>query len=410
MAKKTRKTSDGRHVLKSGEYERKRGGFEYKFVDASGVRCSVSAATLQELREKEKTCTRNNSDGVATSKGRKTLDFYYEKWKKTKRGLKPRTFNNYVYMYEHFVRPELGGRKIETLKHSVIKEFYCKLIDKKILAINTLDNIQNVLYQVFSLAVQDDCIRINPCEKTMKEIKREFVHEKKKSLTPAEQERFKACIKDTAWEPLFGIMLRTGLRIGEVAGLTWDDIDEDAGVLHVRRSLNYFKDQAQGEMLRIVSTPKTSAGCRDLPLSDELKALFELQRTTGKKCTVAIDGVSNFVFGTKIGGTIQQGTVNKAIKRIVRDANLEAGEDDVLIPDFSCHCLRRTFATNCVRAGVSLPVLMAWMGHADVDTTMAFYVEVQGDMSDIADEAVRKYIEEIAEMANKREQKRRAKA
>ena len=406
MSKKTRKTSDGRHVLKTGEYERARGGFEFKFIDVTGKQCSISASTLTELREKEKLVNRSNAEGVAISKGRKSLNYYFEIWKKQKRGLKPTTFNNYLYMYDHFVRDDIGMRNIDKLKYTDIKGFYCRLRDNGVMTVRTLEVIHNVLYQIFTMAVRDDVIRVNPCDGVLAELKRESPREKKAALTLAEQSRFLEYVEGTAWEPIFGVMLRTGLRIGEVAGLCWDDVDIENGLLHIRRNLTYFKDQGRGEMLRCVSTPKTDNGFRDLPLGDDLLQLFELQKKIGKPCSAVVDGVSGFVFGTRFGGNIQQGTVNKAIKRITRDANADACDGDVLIRDFSCHTLRRTFATNAVRAGVALPVLMKWMGHSDVETTIDYYIEVQDDMTEIADEAIRNYIEEVAKMSKQKKGKK----
>lgn len=95
MAKETRKTKDGRYVLRAGEYERKnKKGFDFKYRDEFGHQHTIGALTLQELREKEKTVVRDKIDGISTSKQRQTVNDFYALWKHQKRGLKPNTASN----------------------------------------------------------------------------------------------------------------------------------------------------------------------------------------------------------------------------------------------------------------------------------------------------------------------------
>lgn len=86
MSRETRKTRDGRYVLRPGEYERKgQKGFIYKWRDDTGRQCSVSALTLKELRDKKEQVQKDRLDGLKRTRQRKTLNDYFEIWKKQKR-------------------------------------------------------------------------------------------------------------------------------------------------------------------------------------------------------------------------------------------------------------------------------------------------------------------------------------
>lgn len=391
MAKETRKTKDGRYVLRPGEYERKeKKGFDYVWRDKYGHQHKIGALTLQELRQREREIQRDELDGLHTSRQRNTLNDFYDLWKTQKRGLKQNTYSNYVWMYETFVSQTLGKKRIMDIKESDVVAFYNDLYDKGI-AVNTLDNIQTVLHQVFHVAVKDDAIRRNVSDGALRELKSANPREKKKALTPEELERFREVIADSVWYPVFTVMSWTGMRVGEVAGLTWDDIDYKSGIIHVQRTLVYYKDQESGKMERRLNTTKTPASFRELPLNEHIIKALQYQKEKCLPCTAEIDGVSGFVFSTRFKDTQSQQTLNRAIKRIVHDANSEK-DAAVLLPDFSCHTLRHTYATNLARAGVNQAITMYLMGHTDISTTVEVYTDVQKDMAARGDEQLRAWL------------------
>ena len=391
MAKETRKTKDGRYVLRTGEYERtKKKGFEYKYRDEFGHQHTIGAMTLKELREKEKAVTKDKADGISTSRQRQTLNDFYVLWKHQKRGLKANTFSNYTWMYDTFVSQTLGRMKVMDIRESDVVEFYNTLYDKG-LAVTTLDNVQTVLHQVFQLAVRDDAVRRNVTDNALKELKKSNPREKKKALTPDELRRFREVIAGTVWYPVFTTMSWTGMRVGEAAGLTWDDIDYDAGVIHIQRTLVYYKDQTTGKMERRLNTTKTPASFRDVPLNRHIIEALDYQRQNCPPCMANVDGVSGFIFSTRFKDTQSQQTLNRALKRIIKEANSEK-DAPVLLPEFSCHTLRRTHATNLARAGVNQAVTMALLGHTDLATTISVYTDVQKDMAAQGDEQLRAWL------------------
>lgn len=398
MAGKGQKRKDkDRIVLRTGEGQRPNGTYEYRWTDKTGKRRRVYAKTLEELREKEKDIERDKSDGIKAEARYVTVNELFDLWKQIKRGLKDNTFQNYQYMYNTFVRPEFGKKRISTLKKTDVKRFYNYLADERGLQASTIDSIHTVLHQVLDMAVDDSYIRNNPSNNVLKELKQSHVFktEKRKALTRPQQDLLLDFLQRNHtynhWYPIFAVMLGTGLRVGEATGLRWCDIDLDNGMVDVNHTLVYYCHRNEVEKNGCyfnVNTPKTETSTRQVPMMDFVKEAFlkekEYQENLGVECKAIVDGYTDFVFVNRFGNVQHQGTLNKAIRRIIRDCNDEVlmkGEDDpVLLPHFSCHTLRHTFTTRMCEAGVNVKVIQDTLGHADIATTLNIYADVTKEL------------------------------
>ena len=396
MAKAKRKDKS-RVVLRTGEIQRKDGTYQYSWTDKNKKRRYVYARTLDNLREKEEQIAKDISDGIKAEARYTTLNELYALWKDLKRGLKDNTFENYKYMYETFVRNQIGDKRISMLKKSDIKRFYNYLADERGLKPATIDNIHTVLHQVLDMAVDDDYIRNNPSNNVLKELKQShiFKTEKRRGLTRPEQELFLSYLKDTPsvqnWYPVFAVMVGTGLRVGELTGLRWCDVDIEEGTIDVNHTLVYY-DHRTSEGKRgcyfNVNTPKTEAGNRQVPMLDFVKEAFlmekERQDMLDVHCEAMVDGYTDFIFINRFGQPQHQSTLNKAIRRIIRDCNdeqfLKDDNPKVLLPHFSCHSLRHTFTTRMCEAGVNVKVIQDTLGHKDISTTLNIYTDVTKEL------------------------------
>lgn len=389
-----RKDSKGR-VLKENELQRKDGTYQYRWRTSDHKRHSIYAPTLEELREKEQAILKDKSDGIRTDAQKVTLNDVYDLWVQLKKGLKDNTFQNYKYMYEQFVRDDLGQHKITTLKRSDIRRFYNYLIDERCLKVATVDNIHTVLHQVLDIAVEDCYLRNNISDNALKELKqaRNLFTEKRKALTIQEQEIFLDFLKKSNmyrhWYPIFALMVGTGLRVGEAVGLRWNDVDFDNNTISVNHTLIYY-NHAKGGCYFGINTPKTRAGERTIPMIESVREAIlqekEYQREAGIKCTARVDGFTDFIFVNRFGNTQHQGTLNKELRRIIRDCNQEildkAKDKDnvILLPNFSCHTLRHTFTTRLCESGINIKVIQSVLGHSDVSTTLDIYADVTKDL------------------------------
>ncbi len=214
----------------------------------------------------------------------------------------------------------------------------------------------------------------------------------RKALTVPEQELFLEFLsrEDTPyhhWNPIFMVIVYTGMRVGEITGLRWEDIDLEEGMIEVNYTLVYYNHAENGCYFSI-HTPKTKAGNRTIPMLDEVKQAFmeekRYQEMNGLKCKAIVDGYTDFIFINRFGNLQHQGTLNKALRRIIRDCNdmqLEGrGVNPVLLPRFSCHSLRHTFTIRLVEAGVNLKVVQDMLGHKDFSTTMDIYTDVTREL------------------------------
>ncbi|MCI5613227.1 MAG: site-specific integrase, partial [Agathobacter sp.] len=387
-----RKDKD-RIVLRKGESQRKDGNYDYRWTTRDGKRHSVYAKTLEELRAKEEEILRDKCDGIKTEARYVTINDVFEVWKQLKRGLKDNTFQNYKYMYEQFVKPDFGNTRVSQLKKSDVKRFYNMLADERALKVSTIDSIHTVLHQVLDMAVDDAYLRNNPSDNVLKELKQahNFDTEKRKALTVAEQELFLDFLRRNHqynhWYPIFAVMVGTGLRVGEVTGLRWCDIDLKENLIDVNHTLVYYNHAENGCYFSI-NTPKTKAGVRNVPMLEFVKQAFieerKYQIANGIRCSVKIDGYTDFIFVNRFGAAQHQGTLNKALRRIIRDCNDEVlerkEENPVLLPRFSCHSLRHTFTTRMCEAGVNIKVIQDALGHSDISTTLNIYADVTKEL------------------------------
>ena len=389
-----RRKDNKRRVLKEGEYQRSSGTYEFKWRDKRGNRHSISAVTLEELREKELDVLRDVLDGVKVDKNNLTVNDMYNSWIQLKRGLKENTFSNYKYMYKMFVEPDFGKNRITDLKRSDVRGFYNFLAEEKHVQINTIDSIHTVLHQVLEIAVEDDYLRYNPSDNALKELKKavNFEVEKRRALTVSEQEIFEAFLRKKGqyhrWYPVFTVMLWTGMRVGEITGLRWCDIDLEEGSINVNHTLVYFDKRAEERCTFAINTTKTKAGERSIPMLPKVKEAFlmekEYQRECGVKSESVVDGYRDFIFVNRFGNVQHQGTLNKALRRIIRDCNFEIldknKKDAIILPKFSNHSLRHTFTTRMCEAGVNIKAMQEILGHADAETTMDIYAEATKEL------------------------------
>ena len=274
----------------------------------------------------------------------------------------------------------------------------------------TVDGVHNILHQIFDMAVDDNYIRNNPTNNVLRELKKAhcFKTEKRRGLTRPEQELFMDYLKNSKtavyWYPVFAVMLGTGLRVGEVTGLRWCDIDLEEGIIDVNHTLVYY-DHRTSEGKKgcyfNVNTPKTEAGNRQVPMLDFVREAFVMekqrQELLGVHCEATVDGYTDFIFLNRFGQPQHQSTLNKAIRRIIRDCNdeqfLKTENPEVLLPHFSCHSLRHTFTTRMCEAGVNIKVIQDTLGHKDITTTLNIYTDVTKELKKTEFEGLDKYFD-----------------
>lgn len=390
MTVKRRKDNNNK-VLKEGEYQRPNGTYEYKWKDRRGNRRSIYAKTLDELRTKKEEVLKDILNGVDINVTNLTVNDLFDRWIQLKKGLKAGTISTYTADYNRYVRKDFGTLHIVDIKRSDVKAFYNKLVDVYGLKVSTTFCINSILYQVFEFAVEDEFIRYNPTDKALKDLRRAHGKdfEKKQAMTLEEQEVFETYVENSRyarWYPVFMFMLYTGMRVSEVVGLTWDDIDFENNVVNVNHIITYYKEN--GEYKYSVNTPKTKSGYRSIPMLPmvimALKKEKEWQKELDIKCKESIDGYTDFVFLNRFGLTHTTAGLDKVLYRIVRDYNKKElsynKQKPVLLPHVSNHILRHTFTTRMCEANINLKAMQDILGHADAVTTLQIYADATKEL------------------------------
>lgn len=288
--------------MRNGETERKDGRYMYRYTDKkTGQRKTIYARDLPELREKEKAVNADINDNIRTDGNLKklTVNSLFQNYLETKE-ISDSTLASYRSAWKNHVEDSIGQYKAVNVLPSDIKKLYSGLSQKG-LAKNSIRRIHNLIRPVLEMAVDDGIIRKNPAKSVWKDYGRE--PEEKKALTVGQQKQLMKFVKSDSrykrYYPMLTVMLGTGVRCGELVGLTWDDVDMGKKEIHIRRTLIY-KNFGNGMEYRI-STPKTKSGIRTVPMSDKVCNAFiqqkELNAMSGKnRNSFEVGGVQGFHF------------------------------------------------------------------------------------------------------------------
>lgn len=411
-----RKDNKGRN-LKTNEYQSADGRYIYHYVDLDGKRKKVYSwrlkatdkmpagkrfcKSLQELEDEIQAKLRHGID-IEKSKTL-TLDDAFDS-NIDKRKIRESTKSNYKYMYGKFIQPTFGKRKVSTIKNGEIKDLYFRLENDNGLKPQTIQILQTILYPIFEQAIMDDVIVKNPCKGAYE--KPEGSIEKKDSFTIEQHMRFMHFVGTNrnqyeSWYNLLVVFLGTGFRVGELIGLTWDDIDFENKTIKIDHQVHYGLG-SDGKCAKTIAPPKTKSGNRVISMHDEvLQALSDEKQRQVKNnisCKDTISGyklkgktridvtLTNFVFLNRFGNVQLPHNTNKAFERIRQDYNEWETEqakaenrEPVLMPHFSNHILRHTYTTRYFEAG-GLPATAASnLGHESVLTSLDEYNQTQDD-------------------------------
>ena len=387
---KARKDNRGR-ALRTGEiYREKEKRYRYSYTDKSGKRNHVYARDIVTLREKEDVIKRDLLMGIDLFAARHiTLNDTVDRYLSIKRNLKESTKVNYIYMYDRFVRDDFGKRPIVDIKYSDVLAFYNHLVDINDNKPYTASTIHGIIRPALDMAVRDEVIRRNPCNDVMREINKKN-KKKRFALTLPQQQAFMNYVHNHHtfghWYDVFAVFLGTGVRVGEFSGLRWQDIDMENRIIDVNHALVRVPCESGTRKRRLgVSTPKTEAGVRDIPMMDSvyeaIMNVYEFQSEFGF-CEAEVDGMSGFIFQNANGNPMCEQNINDAIKRILNAYNTEEeilakkeNRDPLIIPHFSCHHLRHTFCTRYCENEPNVKVIQAIMGHKNIKTTLEIYAD-----------------------------------
>ncbi|MDE7431824.1 MAG: site-specific integrase [Lachnospiraceae bacterium] len=361
-------------VLHKGESQRSDGRYIYRWTQ-DGKTQTIYAKNLDELRKKEKQIEKERINGIDHCAQKITLNQLFQTNMELKAaGLREGTKALYESMWNYNVKDSLGRQKICDIKQVHVKKFYSDCVAKG-LKRNTIKTLHNLIYSTLELGVESDYILKNPARNTTKDLKADATE--KTPLTSDQMTNvIDFCKKDTVYSvyvPFLKIAFATGLRVGEITGLQWSDVDLKKRTVDVNHQLTY-RNIGDGCRFYITET-KTEAGRRIIPLTQEACSAFtEIRKQNmlvGKRCTAEIDGYNDFVFINAQGNPYAANAIDKILYNIEKAYNKEHSEEP--IPHLSAHVLRHTACTIFASRGMDVKALQNILGHTDASITMNIY-------------------------------------
>lgn len=381
-----RKDNKGR-VLQKGESQRKDGRYVYQYTDLQGTRKSIYAKDLSDLRKKKREVIRDLEDRIDTYGATITLNQLFDRYLSLKTNIRNSTRQNYIDLWNNNIRhTPLGSKQVRKIVKSDILKLYKSFSDRG-LKYSTLRTFDGMLIPSFNLAVADDLIRKNPCIGCAREYKKSDARERV-ALSRTQEQQFVNYISSNQIYakhlPMIKVALKTGLRCGELIGLTWSDVDFDKEEISVNHQLVYRK--VDGKYKMYAEAPKTKPGTRIIPMTKEVRRelLIQKQRQimTGTTSKEIIDGYRGFCFTTKTCAPIMPSAVNSVLHNAVNSYNKTVKcEGEEKLPKISAHILRHTACTRMAESGIDVKVLQYIMGHNSINVTMEVYNHVSVERS-----------------------------
>ena len=276
-------------------------------------------------------------------------------WKSDKqRYVKQSTYAAYVLILENHILPSFG--ECRALSEQLVQDFVLKKL-KSGLSIKTVKDLLIVLKMVMKFGVKNKWT--DYCEWDIKYPTTEN-HKDIEVLTVEHHKKILDFIQQNFTFRNLGIYisLTTGLRIGEICGLKWEDIDIANGTISVKRTIEriYIAEGKHKCTKLIINTPKTKNALRDIPITKELLTMIKpLKRVMN----------DNFYVLTNDEKPTEPRTYRNYYHRLMKRLN---------IPRLKYHGLRHSFATRCIESNCDYKTVSVLLGHSNITTTLNLYV------------------------------------
>lgn len=363
----------------NGKY---RGRFYYKgdTYSVEGDELKETVIKLENLRYETRHGLKGKGDHV-------TVEEWFQAWlyNHKKKSIKETTMIKYNNFYRRYIHKEIGKYRLGELKLMTIEKIFQDMADNGY-STKTIRDVYDILNAMYKYAICNRLVTYNPCEGIgLPKTKKKQI----RVLTVEEQREILCHAKGRVHENLIYVALGTGMRSGEMLGLTWDDVDFGKREIKVNKTLVYIKDMQTGKYVFKVQTPKTSSGVRMIPMQDSVYKALKRQRIKLKEMQMAAEewevqpGFENLVFLSQNGKPISQHGFQLGIDGIERSVNKERkkaaakeGTEYIPLEHFYPHAFRHTFATRCFEAGIDAKVVQGYLGHASIAITLDLYTHV----------------------------------
>lgn len=332
------------------------------------IRKSVYGKTQKEVRQALSKIASEIDDGTHTEPSKMKVSQWLDEWLSNyAMNIKPATRSAYEEHIRVHIKPALGDISLKQLSTRDIQQLYTSLLNERELSPKTVRNIHGVLHRTLEQAKMLGYVKINPADAAVTpRVEKKQVE----ALDADDVGKFLTAIKGSKYEyPLF-VAVSTGLRQGELLGLTWDCVDFEHGLLLINKQHNRVKGDTE---FRFASLKNDKA--RVLTVADEVIDVLKLQKEKQDTWVAALgndwNNSDNLVFTTEFGRYINNKILYQNFKRIAK----KLGK-----PDLRFHDLRHTYAVNSLRAGDDIKTVQENLGHATASFTLSTYAHATPGM------------------------------
>lgn len=355
-------------------------------VSGKQVQKSVYGRTQKEVREKLTQITTELDNGTYMEPSKDTLSEWLDTWLETyvKYSVKPYTMDAYQRSCNNYIKPALGSVKLAALNAPQIQRFYNGLLTEKKLSPKTVRNIHGVFHKALGQAVKLGMIRSNPtvlCD--LPKVRRKEIH----PMEQGEIAAFLKAIEGSKYELLYRVTLFTGMRQGEVLGLTWDCVDFAHDAIYVNKQLQKTK-KVGGQY---VLAPTKNSRSRIITVAPSVMTLLKKQKSQQAQMRLLAGqdwkNPWDLVFTNDLGGNLSHFTVYKTFKEIVRSIGLEQER---------FHDLRHSYAVVSIESGDDIKTVQANLGHATASFTLDVYGHVSQKMRRQSAERMEQFIRKLS--------------
>lgn len=370
-----RKDNKGR-VLKEGESQRKDGRYQYRYTDPLGKRKIIYSKDLHSLRESEEKIKIEISTGTYVTPTNQTMCELIAKYISFRKpSLKTNTIDRVLCFLNVIKKYPIGNMPIGYIKQSDAKTFFKEMYENGY-AYGTVGDYKALIKPAFDMAYEDGTIVKNPFDfELSKVIQRK---EREKIIISDDQYKrlldFLLCSKRyNRYYYITVLLYETGLRIGELCGLTIKDVDLKNRKIKITHQL-----QESDKGIRFIETPKTLKSERTIPISDNAYKVLSIvvQNAIERKTDPIVDGYVGFLFLNRVGNTTTPGKIAGNFRNIIRAYNKKANSDEQL-PQITPHTFRHTFCTRLILSGMNIKSVQYIMGHRTINTTLSIYTHIK---------------------------------
>lgn len=369
--------------LGKGFSQRKDGRYEAR-ATINGLKIDIYDMNLSKLKkefEKEKARVLREEKNLRPNI---TLEEWYNEWFEKYKSLQLKSVvsrnsydrkirNTYISILGQKCMKDITQLNVQTATNELIRKGYVE---------KSIRQAIGIMRECFEVAVINSIAATNPCISIV--IKNANTQQDRRVLTHKEQDVFLNEVRNSYYYEVYCILLLTGMRIGELSGLQWQDVDFENKRIYIKRSMTTA--YIDGKKIEELTTPKTAKSYRTIPFFGEAEKMFKnwkqkqnvVRKRMGNRWR-SNPAHGDLVFTTTVGSAVTRYVLTNHINKVVQDINLKEiyrasveGRAPEKFENLYPHAFRHTFATRCFEKKLESLFIQKIMGHSSYSTTVSY--------------------------------------